>query len=142
MHGAAERASLHEFITGLEERYETVVGRDGARVSGGQAQRLQIARALVREGDVLLLDECTSALDMGNQRNVLGAVGLDGPEEEEGGPGKRKRKATVVVVTHKMEVMRMCDRIVVVDGGKVVEEGTLDQLVGRQAVFAELTRME
>jgi len=141
VHGAAERASLHEFIAGLEERYETVVGRDGARASGGQAQRLQIARVLAREGDVLLLDECTSALDTGNQRSVLGAVGLVGTEKEEE-EGAGKRKATVVVVTHKVEVMRMCDRIMVVDGGKVVEEGTLDQLVGRQGMFTELTRME
>lgn len=85
-------------------------------------------RALARGGRVLVLDECTSALDPENQSMVLESI------------RSAKVGRTTVMVTHKMQVMRMCDRIVVVNGGEVVEQGTYEELMARRGVFATLSR--
>ncbi|KJA23691.1 hypothetical protein HYPSUDRAFT_201126 [Hypholoma sublateritium FD-334 SS-4] len=138
---AARRAQVHEFIMGLPKGYATPLGENAARVSGGQAQRVQIARALARRADILVLDECTSALDTESQAAVLRALtrrGL-GEEEGEGGEGGGKtRRPTTLMVTHKVPVMRLCDRIVVLQDGAVVESGTYDALMARRGVFATL----
>ena len=97
-------------------------------MSGGQAQRLQLARALARRARVLVLDECTSALDGANQAAVMETL--------------RAAKAgrTTLVVTHKLPMMRMCDRILVLHGGAVAEQGTYEELMERRGVFAQLAR--
>lgn len=116
---------------GLAKGYDTPIGENAVLVSGGQAQRLQIARALARPAEVLILDECTSALDPENQKAVLEAITRVVKGEE--GVGR-----TTVMVTHKLQVMQMCDRIIVVDGGEVKEDGTFDELLKRKGVFATL----
>ncbi|KAN0136949.1 P-loop containing nucleoside triphosphate hydrolase protein [Lactarius tabidus] len=126
IHLAAMSANVHEFVEGLPQGYDTLVGENAALISGGQAQRLQIARALVRPANVLILDECTSALDGANQSAVLNTV------------LGAKAGRTTIIITHKLPVMRMCDRIVVVHEGKVAEQGTYDQLISRRGVFAQL----
>jgi len=151
---AAKQASVHDFIVGLPQGYDTVLGENAGLVSGGQAQRIQIARALLRinrrtlssstpstspnaldDGKILILDECTSALDPENQRVVMDTIrNIVGGVRE----GERTRKMTTVMVTHKVQVMKMCDRIVVVDDGEVKEEGTFEELVRRKGVFARL----
>ncbi|KAF5328410.1 hypothetical protein D9619_013237 [Psilocybe cf. subviscida] len=129
---AAKQANVHDFIMDLPDRYNTMVGENAALISGGQAQRLQIARALVRPARVLILDECTSALDAENQAAVLETIA---------GIAARSRKGsrrTTVMVTHKLQVMRMCDRIVVLQDGEVREQGTYEELLERKGVFATL----
>ncbi|KAI9464106.1 P-loop containing nucleoside triphosphate hydrolase protein [Lactarius psammicola] len=123
---AALVANVHDFVEGLPQGYDTLVGENAALISGGQAQRLQIARALVRPANVLILDECTSALDGANQAAVLATV-LDA-----------KAGRTTIMITHKLPVMRMCDRILVVHEGKIAEQGTYEQLIARKGVFAQL----
>ncbi|KAH9974422.1 P-loop containing nucleoside triphosphate hydrolase protein [Lactifluus volemus] len=123
---AAIVANVHEFIESLPQGYDTMVGENASLISGGQAQRLQIARALVRPASVLILDECTSALDGANQAAVLSTV------------LGAKAGRTTIMVTHKLPVMRMCDRILVVHEGKIVEQGTYEQLVAHRGVFAQL----
>ncbi|TRM60007.1 P-loop containing nucleoside triphosphate hydrolase protein [Schizophyllum amplum] len=130
---AAEAARAQEFIMELPQGYDTMLGEDAARLSGGQKQRLQIARALARLGvhvgrGVLVLDECTSALDAESQRGVLEAV------------SRAKEGRTTVMITHKLEAMQMCDRIVLIQDGQVAEEGTFNQLMERRGVFATLAR--
>ncbi|KAL1740970.1 P-loop containing nucleoside triphosphate hydrolase protein [Schizophyllum fasciatum] len=130
---AAEAARAHEFVMQLPQGYDTLLGEDAARLSGGQKQRLQIARALARLGvhvgrGVLVLDECTSALDAESQRGVLEAV------------ARAKEGRTTVMITHKLEAMRMCDRIVLLQDGQVCEEGTFEELMSRRGVFATLAR--
>ncbi|KAG5354083.1 hypothetical protein C0989_009781 [Termitomyces sp. Mn162] len=125
---AAKAANAHEFVMGLPHGYDTVVGENATLLSGGQAQRLQIARALVRPSEVLILDECTSALDPENQKAVLETIG------KVNGMGER----TTVMVTHKLQVMQMCDRIVLISDGQVKEEGTFDELIRRKGLFATL----
>jgi energy-coupling factor transporter ATP-binding protein EcfA2 len=129
-HGDIERAALlanvHEFVESLPQGYSTMVGENASLISGGQAQRLQIARALVRPADVLILDECTSALDGANQAAVLTTV------------LGAKAGRTTIMITHKLPVMRMCDRILVVHEGKVAEQGTYEELIAHKGVFAQL----
>jgi len=106
-------------------------------VSGGQAQRIQIARALARSDvHLLIFDECTSALDGENQKQVLEAIMNVRRMTEEESQGLK-----MVVITHKAEVMQMCDRVVVVKEGKVCEEGVYEELIAKKGgVFRELAR--
>ncbi|KAJ7485153.1 P-loop containing nucleoside triphosphate hydrolase protein [Mycena galericulata] len=125
---AAEAANVHEFITTLPHGYETPVGENASLISGGQAQRLQIARALARPSKILILDECTSALDDANQAAVLDTI------------RQAKLGRTTVMITHKIPVMMMCDRILVVHDGRIAEQGTYDELMQRREVFAALVK--
>ncbi|KAF9462182.1 P-loop containing nucleoside triphosphate hydrolase protein [Collybia nuda] len=123
---AAKAAHVHEFIMSLPQGYDTLVGENASLISGGQAQRLQIARALARPSKILILDECTSALDPANQAAVMETI------------REAKVGRTTVMVTHKLPVMQMCDRILVVHEGIIAEQGTYDQLMERKGVFAKL----
>ena len=110
---AARRANAHEFITQLDDGYNTVVGERGSRISGGQAQRLAIARALLKNPPVLILDEATSALDTESERLVQQAL-------DELMSGR-----TVFVIAHRLSTVRHADKIVVMDKGSIVEIGTM-----------------
>jgi ATP-binding cassette subfamily B (MDR/TAP) protein 1 len=149
IHTAARQANMHQVIMALGAGYDTVLGANGGGLSGGQAQRVQIARALARMvneeereqgrgADVLILDEGTSALDGENEGVVLDAVRslVSSPSRSS------RRKPTVLMVTHKLEVMRLCDRIVVLgsgrDAGRVVEQGKFEELLERKGEFARL----
>ncbi|KIK97394.1 hypothetical protein PAXRUDRAFT_824978 [Paxillus rubicundulus Ve08.2h10] len=123
---AARAANVHDFILSLPQGYDTPIGENAALISGGQAQRLQIARALARPSKILILDECTSALDGANQSVVMETI------------KGAKVGRTTVMITHKVPVMKMCDRILVIDGGEVVEQGTYEELLERKGFFAKL----
>lgn len=123
---AAIAANVHDFIMTLPKGYDTMVGENASLISGGQAQRIQIARALARPSKILILDECTSALDPANQAVVLDTI------------RQARVGRTTLMVTHKLPVMKMCDRIIVVNAGNIVEEGTYEQLMARKGVFAQL----
>ncbi|KAK8869976.1 hypothetical protein IAR55_000546 [Kwoniella newhampshirensis] len=126
IHRAAQMANIHDFIVSLPDGYETNLGENASLVSGGQAQRLQIARALVRRSKILILDECTSALDVENTRAVLDTI------------VKIKESRTTIFITHSVEAMRRCDRIICLGEGRVVEEGTFQSLTAKGGVFAQL----
>ncbi|KAH8826445.1 P-loop containing nucleoside triphosphate hydrolase protein [Flagelloscypha sp. PMI_526] len=123
---AAEQAHVHEFISQLPNGYRTQLGEHGTQLSGGQAQRVQIARALSRPSEVLVLDECTSALDSTTQDAVCKSI------------RHARVGRTTIWITHKLAVMQGCDRIVVLDGGRVVEEGTYDDLMMSKGTFMKL----
>jgi len=125
---AARAAHVHDFIMSLPNGYDTIVGENAALISGGQAQRLAIARALARPAKILVLDECTSALDPANQSLVMTSI------------ARARKGRSTLVVTHKLPVMRMCDRIIVLHEGAVVEEGTYERLMKRNGIFASLAR--
>lgn len=113
---AAKRAHIHDFILSqLPQGYQTLLGDNASLVSGGQAQRLQIARALVQPRELLILDECTSALDPHNQKLVMNTI-MD-----------VKKEKTTLIVTHKLAVMEMCDYLIVVDNGTIAEMYVLFQ---------------
>ena len=136
VHRSARAANAHSFVETLPAGYETSTGGgSGCKLSGGQAQRLAIARALMRvRAPILILDECTSALDVANQQLIVET--LLSPNAE-----VRKRRMTTLVITHNLEMMRRCDRILVLKEGRVDEQGTYDALVATPGgYFASLTR--
>ncbi|MNV23001.1 Lipid A export ATP-binding/permease protein MsbA [compost metagenome] len=106
------------------------MGERGKSLSGGQRQRLAIARALVREAPILLLDEATSALDAENERLVQAAL------------DQAMEARTTLVIAHRLATVLRADRIVVMDGGKVVEEGTHAELMARRGLYARLAALQ
>jgi ABC-type multidrug transport system fused ATPase/permease subunit len=123
---AAQAANAHEFITALPDRYGTVLGERGTRLSGGQRQRIAIARALLRDAPILILDEATSALDTESERLVQEAI------------DRLVRDRTVLVIAHRLATVREADRIVVLDGGRVVEAGSHAQLYALGGLYRRL----
>jgi ABC-type multidrug transport system fused ATPase/permease subunit len=124
---AARVAELHDFVTkDLPQGYDTMLGERGVRLSGGQRQRIGIARALYHDPDVLVLDEATSALDNLTERAVMDAVRNLGHEK------------TIIMIAHRLSTVRDCDRIFLLEQGRVVAEGTYDALVENNAAFRRL----
>lgn len=126
---AAQAAGLHDFIASLPQGYDTMVGDGGQALSGGQAQRLGIARALVRRPRLLVLDEPTSALDAGNAATIRQTI-----RDLARGDGAM----AVVLVTHSREMMQVADKIVVLDRGVKVEEGSYRELAQARGPFRQL----
>ena len=123
---AARRANAHEFIAAFPEGYDTMVGERGMQVSGGQRQRISIARALLKNAPVLILDEATSHLDAVNERQVRQAL-------------KRLMEGrTTLVIAHRLSTIRDADRIVVLDEGRLAEEGTHQDLLARHGLYSQL----
>jgi ATP-binding cassette subfamily B protein len=122
----AKIAAIHDFIASLPEGYDTEVGQEGLSLSGGQRQRIALARALLAEVDVLVLDDATSAVDVHVERKILDAM----QEIVEG--------RTVIVVAYRESTVQLADRVVLIDGGRVVDQGTHAELLERSALYQGL----
>ncbi|MGW5363083.1 ABC transporter ATP-binding protein [Actinopolymorpha pittospori] len=122
----AKIAAIHDFIDGLPEGYETEVGQEGLSLSGGQRQRIALARALVADADVLVLDDATSAVDVHVERRILDAM-------QDVVAGR-----TVIVVAYRESTVQLADRVVLVDGGRVVDEGSHEELLARSTLYRSL----
>jgi len=127
---AARDANAEDFLRALPEGLDTFMGEGGARLSGGQRQRIAIARALLRDAPLLLLDEATSALDAESERLVQDAL------------DRLMEHRTTIVIAHRLATVRAADRIVVMDGGRIVEEGTHTSLSARGGLYARLARLQ
>jgi ATP-binding cassette subfamily B protein len=130
IHRAAELAHADGFIRALPQGYHTQVGERGVTLSGGQRQRVAIARAILKDAPILLLDEATSALDAESERAVQTALDT------------LMRGRTTLVIAHRLATIRAADRILVLDGGRIVETGTHESLLAQGALYAQLAALQ
>lgn len=127
---ALAQSALAELIESLPERDETFVGERGIKLSGGQRQRLGVARALVRPADLIIFDEATSALDSLSEQVIQNAL-------ETAFEGR-----TILLIAHRLSTVRFADRILVLDEGRVIEDGSFDELIGKNGMFAKMWAMQ
>jgi subfamily B ATP-binding cassette protein MsbA len=123
---AAKVANAHQFVSQLENGYQTYIGERGGRLSGGQRQRISIARAVLRNPEILILDEATSALDNESEKLVQEALNT------------LMKGRTSLVIAHRLTTIQQADKIVVVDKGKIVEEGTHEALLAKEGLYKKL----
>ena len=127
---AAKRANIHEYIMSLPNGYDTVIGERGVKLSGGQKQRLSIARVFLKNPPILILDEATSALD--NATEIMIQQALD----------ELCKGRTTLVVAHRLSTIKNADRIAVVSGGEICEEGSHNELIKKDGIYAMLHRQQ
>jgi ATP-binding cassette subfamily B protein len=120
---AAKRARCHEFITELPEGYQTLVGEGGSTLSGGEKQRISIARAILKDAPIIILDEATSSVDPENEHELLGAI------------RELTRGKTLISIAHRLTTVRDADQILVIDEGRIAQRGTHKQLMGQEGIY-------
>ena len=122
----AKKAVVHENIMGFSKQYETVLGERGITLSGGQKQRVSIARALLKDPDIYLFDDCLSAVDTETEEAILNNL------------KKASRNRTTLIVSHRVSSAKNADKIIVLDQGEIIQEGTHDLLVNQEGYYKEL----
>jgi ABC transporter fused permease/ATP-binding protein len=127
---AARDAHAHDFIAGFPDGYATVIGERGTKLSGGQKQRIALARALIADPRVLILDEATSNLDAESEAAVQSAL------------ARLMQGRTTIIVAHRLSTVRDADRIVVIEGARVVEQGRHDELMARRGTYHRLVERQ
>jgi ATP-binding cassette subfamily B protein len=123
---AAKAANADEFIAKLPFQYYTAVGEGGTKISGGERQRICVARAFLRDAPILILDEPTSSIDSRTEGVILDAL------------GRLAKGRTTIMIAHRLSTVRMADQILVLDGGTVVQRGTHDELLGQDGLYRQL----
>ena len=121
---AAKKACCHEFISALPNGYDTVIGEGGASLSGGEKQRISIARAIMKDAPIVILDEATANVDPENERDLMEAV------------RELTREKTVIMIAHRLKTVRNADQIIVLDKGKIAEQGKHDELMKMNGIYA------
>ena len=127
---AAKKACCHDFIMRLPQGYDTMVGEGGCTLSGGEKQRISIARAMLKDAQVILLDEATASLDPENEVEVQKAI------------DSLIKGRTVIAIAHRLKTIKDADRIIVLDNGRIEEEGTHDELIRKEGLYAHLWEIQ
>ena len=120
---AAKKARCHDFIMKLPQGYETVIGEAGGTLSGGECQRLSIARAVMKDAPIIILDEATANVDPENEKDLMEAI------------GELTHEKTVIMIAHRLKTVRHADQILVVDKGQIVQWGTHDELMKQDGIY-------
>ncbi len=121
---AAKKACCHDFISALPNGYDTVIGEAGASLSGGEKQRISIARAIMKDAPIIILDEATANVDPENERDLMAAV------------SELTKEKTVIMIAHRLKTVRDADQIVVIDNGKIAEQGKHKTLAKSGGIYA------
>ena len=125
---AAKRAFIYDYINGLPEKFDTMVSEGGNNLSGGQRQRIAIARIFLRKPKILILDEATSALDNTSEKHI----------QEEIEKMKEENNTTIIAIAHRLTTLKNCDRIIVLNKGRIEEEGKFDELINKGGMFSDM----
>lgn len=120
---AAKQARCHDFIMALPDGYDTLIGEGGASISGGERQRIAIARAIMKDAPIIVLDEATANVDPENEKELMEAI------------GELTHNKTVIMIAHRLKTVRNADCIFVVDGGRIVQQGTHEELIGQEGIY-------
>ena len=120
---AAKKACCHDFIMALPDGYDTVIGEGGASLSGGEKQRISIARAIMKDAPVIILDEATANVDPENEQELMAAIDA------------LTREKTIFMIAHRLKTVRNTDRILVVDSGRIVQQGKHEELMREEGIY-------
>lgn len=127
---AAMFASAHEFISNMPDGYDTVIGASGKELSGGEKQRISIARAVLADPKILILDEATASVDTETEKAIQKSLNY------------LVKGRTTLSIAHRLSTLRDADRLVVIDNGMIVEEGTHEDLVAEQGIYYKLMELQ
>jgi ABC-type multidrug transport system fused ATPase/permease subunit len=120
---AAKKACCHDFIMQLPDGYDTVIGEGGASLSGGEKQRISIARAIMKDAPIIVLDEATANVDPENEADLMKAIDA------------LTREKTIIMIAHRLKTVRHADQIIVIDGGQIAQQGTHDELMQSDGIY-------
>lgn len=126
----AKAACCDEFVSRFPKGYDTVIGENGSTLSGGERQRISIARALLKDAPIILLDEATASLDVENETSVQNAI------------TRLTKNKTVLVIAHRMRTVAGADKVIVLDKGKIVEEGTPQELAAKGGLYSHMVQLQ
>ena len=127
---AAKKARCYDFIMALPNGFDTVIGEGGATLSGGERQRISIARAIMKDAPIIILDEATANVDPENEKELMEAV------------AELTHDKTVIMIAHRLKTVRGAEQILVLQNGRIVQNGTHDQLAGQEGLYARLWELQ
>ena len=120
---AAKKACCHDFIMQLPDGYDTVIGEGGASLSGGEKQRISIARAIMKDSPIIVLDEATANVDPENEAELIKAIDA------------LTREKTIIMIAHRLKTVRSADQILVIDKGRIAQRGTHEELMKKNGIY-------
>ena len=126
---AAKAACCHDFITALPDGYDTVLGEGGGSLSGGEKQRLSIARAMLKDAPIVILDEATASVDPENEAELQAAI------------SSLTKGKTLILIAHRLKTVRNADQILVLNGGHIVQRGTHEELIAQPGLYADFVHV-
>ena len=129
MVAAAKAACCHDFIMALPDGYDTVLGEGGGSLSGGEKQRISIARAMLKDAPIVILDEATASVDPENEAELQAAI------------SSLTKGKTLILIAHRLKTVRNADQILVLNGGHIVQRGTHEELIAQPGLYADFVHV-